>query len=258
MRRVARPLLAAVFVGQGVEALRRPQQAAQTARPVLDGLERLPESVSAKVPSDVETLARINAVVQISAGALLASGRLPRVSAAALACTVVPGRLGAHRFWSEPDPQLRAEQRREFLTDVSLIGGLMIAAGDTEGKPSLGWRARRAARRAYQAAATALPGTSSETVLETVGDKLESGLHAGAERGRELAERAGEQAGPLLEAAGERGMELAGVAAERGMELAEAAAERGTELAHATRDRATALVGTARRRVEQRRERAGR
>src|SRR5690625_1616845 len=175
MRRVARPLLAAVFVGQGVEALRRPQQAAQTARPVLDGIERLPESVAAKAPSDAETLARINAVVQIGGGALLATGKLPRISAAALACTVIPGRLGAHRFWAEPDPQLRAEQRREFLTDVSLIGGLMIAAGDTAGKPSLGWRARRAGRRAYQAAATALPAGSGETVLDTVGDRVGAG-----------------------------------------------------------------------------------
>lgn len=238
IRRIARPLLAATFVAQGVESLRRPQQAGQTARPAFDGLKQLPEEIAAKVPSDVEAFAKANALVQIGGGVLLASGRLPRVAAAALACTVIPGSAGGHMFWAEPDPQRRAQQRQAFLTDVSLIGGLLIAASDTEGKPSLGWRARRAAHRAYQRAATALPTTSGDAVLETVGEKLGAGLLAGAEHGRELAEMAGEKAGPLLEAAGERGTQLA-----------EVAAERGTELAHAAKERAAVLAEGARRRL---------
>lgn len=135
MRRIARPLLAAAFIGQGVEALRRPQQAGQTARPAFDGLQHLPDEITAKVPSDVETFAKANALVQIGGGLLLASGRLPRVAAAALACTVIPGSAGGHMFWMEPDLQRRAQQRQAFLTDVSLIGGLMIAAADTEESP---------------------------------------------------------------------------------------------------------------------------
>lgn len=238
MRRIARPLLAAAFIGQGVEALRRPQQAGQTARPAFDGLQHLPDEISAKVPSDVETFAKANALVQIGGGLLLASGRLPRVAAAALACTVIPGSAGGHMFWMEPDIGRRAQQRQAFLTDVSLIGGLMIAAADTEGRPSLGWRARRAARHAYQRAATAMPAmhtTSGDAVLETVGDRLSAGLQAGAEHGRELAELVGERAGPLLEAAGERGAQFAEVAADRGTELAQAARESATTLAESAR-----------------------
>ncbi|BBX22189.1 hypothetical protein MTER_16000 [Mycolicibacter terrae] len=238
MRRIARPLLAAAFVGQGVEALRRPQEAGQTARPAFDGLKQLPDEISAKVPSDVETFARANALVQIGGGLLLASGRLPRVAAAVLAGTVIPGSAGRHMFWTEPDAQRRAEQRQALLTDVSLIGGLMIAAFDTEGKPSLGWRARRAARHAYRRAATALPTTSGDAVLETVGDKVSTGLQAGAEHGRELAEMVSEKAGPLLEAA-----------TGRGAQLAEVAADRGTELAHAAREGAATLAESARRRL---------
>ena len=45
-------------------------------------------------PQDPVTLARINAGVQIGGGLLLASGKMPRVASAALACTVVPGSLG--------------------------------------------------------------------------------------------------------------------------------------------------------------------
>ncbi len=240
MRKIARPLLATAFVGQGVEALLRPQEAAQTARPTLDGLKLLPDEVAGKVPSDVESFARANALAQIGGGLLLASGRLPRLAAALLACTVIPGSAGGHLFWSEPDPQRRTEKRRAFLTDVSLIGGLMIAAADTEGRPSLGWRARRTARRAYQRAATALPASSNDAVLETLGDKASAGLLAGVEHGRELAELVGEKAGPLLESAGERGVQLA-----------ELAAERGTELAQVAREGAATLADGARRRIRQ-------
>lgn len=236
LRKIARPLLAAAFIGQGVDALRRPQEAGQAARPAFDGLKQLPDEIAAKVPSDVESFAKVNALAQIGGGVLLASGRLPRFAAAVLACTVIPGNAGAHMFWTEPDPQRRTEQRRAFLTDVSLIGGLLIAAADTEGKPSLGWQARRAYRRA----AAALPTTSGDAALETVGDKVSAGLQAGVEHGRELAEMVGEKAGPLLESAGERGAQLA-----------EVAADRGTELAQAAREGATTLADNARRRIRQ-------
>lgn len=219
LRKIARPLLAAAFVGQGVDALRRPQQAGQVARPAFDGLKQLPDQIAAKVPSDVEAFARANALAQIGGGVLLASGRLPRIASAVLACTVIPGSAGAHMFWAEPDPQRRTEQRKAFLTDVSLIGGLMIAAADTEGKPSLSWRARRAYRRA----ANSLPTTAGDAVLESVGERVSAGLLAGVEHGRELAEMVSEKAGPLLESAGERGAQLAEVAADRGIELAQAA-----------------------------------
>lgn len=246
LRKIARPLLAAAFVGQGVDALRRPQQAGRAARPAFDGLKRLPDEIAAKVPSDVEAFAKANALAQIGGGVLLASGKLPRIASAVLACTVIPGSAGAHLFWTETDPQRRTEQRQAFLTDISLIGGLMIAAADTEGKPSLGWRARRAARLAYRRAAEALPTTSGDAALETVGERVSAGLLAGVEHGRELAEMVGEKAGPLLESAGERGAQLA-----------EVAAERGTELAQAAREGASTLADSARRRLHRSQLRGG-
>ena len=250
IRRVARPLLSAVFVGQGIEALRSPQRAAETARPTVEVLRKLPEPVATMVPQDPVTLARINAGVQIGGGLLLASGKMPRVASAALACTVVPGSLGGHLFWTESDPERKAQQRRDFLTDLSLIGGLMIASVDTEGKPSLGWRGRRAARRASKAVSAALPvgAASGGAVLGAVGEKVGHGLQTGAERGRELADVASERVAPLLDVARERGAELAEVARERGSELAEVARERGAELAGVARERGAGLAGVARER----------
>ena len=248
IRRVARPLLSAVFIGQGIDALRSPQCAAETARPTVEGLRKLPEPVATMVPQDPVTLARINAGVQIGGGLLLASGKIPRVASVALACTVVPGSLGGHLFWTESDPERKAQQRRDFLTDLSLIGGLMIASVDTEGKPSLGWRGRRAARRASKAVSAALPvgAASGGAVLGTVGEKVGHGLQTGAERGRELADVASERVAPLLDVARERGAELAEVARERGSELAEVARERGAELAGVARERGAELADTAR------------
>src|SRR5689334_3814540 len=110
IRRVARPMLSAVFIGRGVEALRSPKPAADAARPTLEGLSKLPEPVGAKVPSDAETVARITAAVQIGGGLLLATGKLPRLASAALALSVVPGSLGGHAFWAENDPERKAAE----------------------------------------------------------------------------------------------------------------------------------------------------
>jgi uncharacterized membrane protein YphA (DoxX/SURF4 family) len=256
-------MLSAVFIGRGVDALRSPKPAADAARPTLEGLSKLPDPVGTNVPSNAETVARVNAMVQIGGGLLLASGKLPRLASAALAVSVVPGSLGGHMFWNQDDPGRKADERRAFLTDVSLIGGLIIAAVDTEGKPSLGWRGRRAAHRVSEAVTAALPvgaATGGALTDSALAEKLGHGLQVGAERGRELAhvatergaelaEVARERAPVLAEAARERGAELAEVARERAPVLAEAARERGAELAEVARERAPVLAEAARERA---------
>ncbi|MFW0151305.1 DoxX family membrane protein [Mycobacterium sp. smrl_JER01] len=281
IRRVARPMLSAVFISRGIEALRSPKPATDATRQTLEGLSKLPDPVGTNVPSNAETVAKVTAAVQIGGGLLLATGRLPRVASAALALSVVPSSLGGHAFWNETDPERKADERRAFVTDVSLIGGLIIAAVDTEGRPSLGWRGRRAARKVSGAVASAMPagaaagGSLSDSALA---EKLGHGLHVGAERGRELAHVARERGGELAEVARERGevwaeaardrapelaeaargraSGLAHVARERGEELAHLTRERGEELAHAARDRAPELADAARDRAEVARSRA--
>jgi uncharacterized membrane protein YphA (DoxX/SURF4 family) len=244
-------MLSAVFISRGVDALRSPKPAADAARPTLEGLSKLPDPVGTNVPANAEAFARANAAVQIAGGLLLASGRLPRVASAALAVTVIPGSLGGHTFWNESDPQRKADERRAFLTDVSLIGGLIIAAVDTEGRPSLGWRGRRAAHRVSEAVAAALPaGAASGGALadSALAEKLGHGLNVARERGAELAEATRERGAELAEATRERGAELAEVARERAPVLAEVARERGAELADVARGRGAELAGVARER----------
>jgi uncharacterized membrane protein YphA (DoxX/SURF4 family) len=258
IRRIARPMLSAAFISRGIDALRSPKPAADAARPTLEGLSKLPDPVGTNVPSNAEKVARINAAVQIGGGLLLATGKLPRVASAALAVTVVPGSLGGHTFWSETDPQRKADERRAFLTDVSLIGGLIIAAVDTEGRPSLGWRGRRAAHRVSDAVSAALPAgaaTGGALADSALAEKVGHGLQVGAERGRELAHVARERGADLAEVALERGAEWAEVARERAPDLAETARERSADFADVARERAGEFADTARTQVKERRSR---
>ncbi|MGA8249383.1 MAG: DoxX family membrane protein, partial [Mycobacterium sp.] len=249
LRRIARPLLSVAFIGQGVNSLLNPKSAAQAAAPAVDGLHSLPDPLGSSIPSDPETVARITAAVQVGGGLLLATGKLPRVASAALALTVLPANLGTHSFWNEPDRELKGQKRQQFLTDLSLVGGLLIASADTAGKPSLGWRGRRAAERLSERVSSALPG-SDDTDFAELGEKIVHGLQVGAERGRELASAAAERSAPYAEAALERGRELAGTAAERSAPLAKKARKRSEELASTAAQKSAPLAKKARKRGE--------
>ncbi|MDF3301521.1 DoxX family membrane protein [Streptomyces tropicalis] len=141
LRVVGRPLLASMFVAGGLHAVRSPKDLAPIAepvvRPVTERVEALPDST--------EQVVRLNGAVQVGAGVLLGLGRVPRLSALALAATLVPTTLAAHRFWKVEDPAERAQQRIQFLKNLSMLGGLLITADDTGAAPSLLWRSRHAA-----------------------------------------------------------------------------------------------------------------
>jgi uncharacterized membrane protein YphA (DoxX/SURF4 family) len=148
IRLLARPMLASTFVYGGIQALRNAPALAEAAKPVNDGIRSFASKVapSVPVPADDTTMVRINAGVHILAGLGLATGRAPRLSALALAATVVPTTVAGHPFWEEKDKAARMHQMTHFFKNLSMLGGLVIAAIDTEGKPGVAWRARRAAR----------------------------------------------------------------------------------------------------------------
>ena len=147
-RLLARPMLASIFVVGGVNALRNTAGHAAAAKPVADRLVPLAKKAApgAPIPTDAATLVRINAGAQILAAAALATGRAPRLSATVLAASLVPTTLAGHRFWEESDPQAKTMQRLQFAKNTSILGGLLLAGVDTDGKPGLAWRARRAAK----------------------------------------------------------------------------------------------------------------
>ena len=144
-------MVASIFIIQGYDTFRRPERVAPRAEPVV---RPLAERFSA-VPAKTEDAVRLNGAVQMAAGTLLALGRFPRLSALALAGTLVPTTLAGHRFWEAEEEPDRAQQRIHFLKNLSMLGGLLIAAADTAGNPSLAWRTRHAVKTARREASLA-------------------------------------------------------------------------------------------------------
>jgi uncharacterized membrane protein YphA (DoxX/SURF4 family) len=151
LRAVARPMLASIFAIQGYDTMLHPERVAAKAHPVVRPLaDRFPG-----VPEKTEDAVRLNGAVQFTAGSLLAMGMLPRLSALAIAATLVPTTVAGHRFWEAEDKQERTQQRIHFLKNLAILGGLLITAADTAGQPSLAWRSRHAAHSARREVALA-------------------------------------------------------------------------------------------------------
>ncbi len=123
IRRVSRPLLASMFIYGGIDSVRNPDAKAKRADTVTGPLaDRLP------IPDDPVALVRFNGAVHVGAGSLLALGKFPRLAALVLAGSLVPTTIAGHRFWEEDDPQAKAGQQIQFFKNLSMLGGLLIAA----------------------------------------------------------------------------------------------------------------------------------
>jgi len=187
-RRIARPLLASIFIAGGLDAIRDPESKAKAAQAVTVPLTRRVPAL----PDDPELLVQINGAVQVGAGVLLAVGRFRRLAAFTLIGSIIPTTYAGHRFWEEDDAATRAQQQAHFLKNLGLLGGLVLAAFDTEGEPSLGWRARRRAARIGAAVSVgkAVSASSASRSGSSVADGATGlALHArdaAAEVGRHL------------------------------------------------------------------------
>jgi len=148
IRLLARPMLASMFVVGGIDALTHASGKVPKAGKVTDQVPTLAEKIAPglPVPTDPATLVRINGGVQVVAGLALATGRMPRISALVLAASLAPTTYAGHPFWEEKDKAARSAQRTQFFKNLSMMGGLLLASVDTEGRPGVAWRARRAAR----------------------------------------------------------------------------------------------------------------
>ena len=184
-RRIARPLLASVFIADGIDSIRDPERRAKAAQAVTVPLVRRVPAL----PDDPELLVQINGAVQVGAGVLLAVGRLRRLAALALIVSIVPTTYAAHRFWEEEDEELRAEQKVHFLKNVGLLGGLVLAVVDTGGAPSLGWRAHRRAARI--GAAVAVGRTAGSSTARDTAASVADGAVVIAQHARDAAVQAG-------------------------------------------------------------------
>jgi putative oxidoreductase len=216
-------MLASIFILQGIDSLLHPDTKAPAAEKVVRPLaERVPA-----VPDQVEQAVRLNGAVQVVAGSLLAIGKFPRLSAAALAASLLPTTAAGHRFWESDDKQERTQQKIHFLKNLSMLGGLLIAAGDTAGQPSVAWRSRHAAKTAKREAA--LTAKSVRAGAQAVSAKAE----AKAARAQVKAARAAAKTAARTSSRTARLTAKGGSAAGKASAVSKATAKAGKKLANA-------------------------
>lgn len=162
IRKFARPMLASVFVWDGVDTLRNTSEHVADTESVLKRLRKvLPREYAGYIPNDPELVTRALGGAKTAAGTSLALGKAPRTSAAVLALTHVPNLVG-NAFWTADSKKDKEAQRNSFITNTALLGALAIVTQDTEGKPSVRWRAAKASERANKKIQQALPGKSEQ------------------------------------------------------------------------------------------------
>lgn len=150
--------------------MRNPDSKVKAAEGVTRRLsERFPA-----LPDDTAALVRLNGGIQIGAAVLMALGKLRRLSALVLIGSIIPTTLAAHRFWDELDDAKRAAQQMQFFKNMGILGGLILAATDTEGAPSVSWRIKRRVGREGG-------GRSSHLGSHTAGQYLQSGADMASE-----------------------------------------------------------------------------
>ena len=142
-------MLASIFVIQGVRALTKPDASAEAAHRVTDRVGPLLEKADPRIPTDARTLVRLKGVADVVAGVALATGHVTRPAAAVLAAGLVPSTIAAHPFWDRSRTD-RATDQTQFLKNLGLLGGLLLAVADTEGRPGLGYRTSHAVDRSQR------------------------------------------------------------------------------------------------------------
>jgi putative oxidoreductase len=149
VRSAARAMLASIFVISGVRVLVSPDSRVDAAKRVTDRMKPLIERIDPRLPTDARTLVRLKAGSDVVAGLLLATGRVTRPAAAVLAANLIPTTFAGHPFWAMPQPE-RSAHEINFLKNLGLLGGLLLAAADTQGKPGIGYRTTHAIDRSQR------------------------------------------------------------------------------------------------------------
>ena len=143
LRFAARTMLASFFVINGIRALRDPEPLVSATEPIAKTFlplaeKTLPPQAAAYLPEDAKGLVKLSALAQIVGGLSLATGIGRRLGAGVLAVSMAPQLLASSPFGSSSDQ----DSTNDFLRNIALTGGVLLAAGDTEGQPNLAYRAK--------------------------------------------------------------------------------------------------------------------
>jgi putative oxidoreductase len=128
VRTLARAFTGAVYISAGYQVMRAPGGRVGKAADTLAKMRRV-----VPLPIEDELIVRANGGAQLAAGAALALGVKPRLSAAVLAASL-PTTIAGHAFWTIDDPSERQGQRLQFMKNMAVLGGLLFAVIDSPKK----------------------------------------------------------------------------------------------------------------------------
>lgn len=116
---LGRMALSTIFIQSGVNGLQNPGLVAQVAE-----ANDLPEP---------ELLEQVHHTTNVAAGAMMALGIFPRLSATALLANLVPATILAHNPAEADNEATRQMQTIQAAKNVSLVGGLLMVMGNKKG-----------------------------------------------------------------------------------------------------------------------------
>lgn len=181
-------MLAGYFVADGVKAVTHPASREKDAEPfahtVVDAAHRfLPASLASKIPSDIRTLVRIHGGVEVAGAVMLGTGLFRRCGAVVLGLAYLPKVLAAR-------PRLKPLNDSGFLREIALLGGVFVAAMDTEGKPSWAWLAADRKTQFAKATSKAIEDKKAELsqasakLVDDLGERVHEGVKATGKQAR--------------------------------------------------------------------------
>jgi putative oxidoreductase len=130
-RTAARIFTGSSYAILGYDAFRAPGARVQQAAETLALLRRV-----LPLPEDDVIVVRGNGAIQAACGLLLASGRCPRLAALAIAGSLISTTVAGHAFWKLEDPAARKAQRTQFVKNMAMLGGLLLAVTDASARSS--------------------------------------------------------------------------------------------------------------------------
>jgi uncharacterized membrane protein YphA (DoxX/SURF4 family) len=133
LRFTARVITGTTYLVLGLDVVRDVGGRPELAADMLASVRRV-----LPLPADDTLVVRANGAVQAGAGALLAAGIQPRLSALALAGSLLPTTLAGHPFWTFEDPAQRKQQQIQFTKNLAMLGGLLYAVAGGPGRGRAG------------------------------------------------------------------------------------------------------------------------
>lgn len=202
LRAVYRSMLASYFITSGVKAVRNPGPLAPLAQPLAEKIVPVvkryaPDEIAAYVPEDPQTLVRLNGALQIAGGLALATGRGRRVGALLLAGSLIPSTLAKYPFWNQTGDE-KAASRSHFAKNVSLLGGVLLASRDTEGKPGIAWRAQAGSHAIAKSTSRATKKITHSGTGDKLAKQAESFGEAVSDAAGEVASKTSDLAGAAV------------------------------------------------------------